>query len=317
VRRTRIFDAGKGFGPVTGLMTFTDATVAKRDGCWWMFAGGITTVTGEIELLSASLPPGAPLSAAGWQITTDPDDPSRPAILAGKGNSHAWDGKGGRHCPSYAKGYDPAKDAWVERIYYAGAAESYLGPYSIGYVEWDGSRWTDQPAPVFAASEDWEQGSVYEPNVVYHDGRWKLWYVAGSNEDDYLVQGYAESPDGRTAWSARTIFAPAEEKVFDFCVIETGDGYEAVFSRVNVRGRTDLPRTGLWWCQAEYPSSRMSDWSDPVRIADAGPWKPSLRYGETDPRRMFVFSDGAYQNTTGTGIPVHFTIDCLEVDRPA
>jgi hypothetical protein len=76
-----------------------------------------------------------------------------------------------------------------------------LGPYSIGYLEWDGARWIDQPSPAFSANEDWEHGSVYEPNLVYDQGKCKLWYVAGSNQEGYLVQGYAESKDGRTGWS--------------------------------------------------------------------------------------------------------------------
>ena len=54
---------------------------------------------------------------------------------------------------------------------------------------------------MFFANEDWEHGSVYEPNVVYADGKWKMWYVAGSNVEDYLVKGFAESADGRTNWT--------------------------------------------------------------------------------------------------------------------
>jgi hypothetical protein len=317
MRHTRIFDAGQGYGPITDLITFTDASVARRAGRWQMFAGGIDKTSGEIQLLSASLPAGSPLSAAGWQITADPGHPERPAILAGKTLSHSWDGKGGRHCPSYATGYDPGTGKWVERIYYAGAAKSYQGPYSIGYVEWDGTQWADRPRPVFTATEDWEHGSVYEPNLIYHDGKWKMWYVAGANQDDYLVHGYAESPDGRTGWSGHQIFAPAEMRMFDFCVIQTAGGYEAVFSRVNVSGRADLPDTGLWWCQAPQPSGSLSGWSAPVRISGPGPWKPSLQYSDTDPRAMFVFHDDAHPNATGRGIPVHFTIDCLETSRPA
>jgi hypothetical protein len=317
VRHTRIFDAGQGYGPVTDLITFTDASVARRADRWQMLAGGRDKTTGEINLLSASLPPGSPLSATGWQITADPGHPERPAILAGKTLSHPWDGKGGRHCPSYATGYDPGTGRWVERIYYAGAAQHYAGPYSIGYVEWDGTRWADQSRPVFTATEDWEHGSVYEPNLIYHDSKWKMWYVAGANEDDYLVHGYAESPDGRTGWSEHKIFAPAEQKMFDFCAIRTARGYEAVFSRVNVSGRTDLPDTGLWWCQAEQPSGSLSGWSTPVRISGPGPWKPSLQYSDTDPATMFVFHDDAHPNTTGHGIPFHFTIDCIETSRPA
>ena len=61
----------------------------------------------------------------------------------------------------------------------------------------DRDRLREQSEPVFVAVEEWERGSVYEPNLVYADGMWKMWYVAGSNQDDYLVQGFAESGDGR------------------------------------------------------------------------------------------------------------------------
>jgi hypothetical protein len=307
---TRIFDAGKGYGSLTKLKTLVDCTIAKRDDQWWMFACGVDQTSWQIDMFSASLPKGAPLTAEGWSITVDPNDLSRPAVLAGKSCSFWWDGKGGRHCPAYVKGWDPEKNARVERIYYAGAARDFAGPYAIGYVEWDGAQWVDQPAPVFFANEYWERGSVYEPNLLYHDGKWKMWYVAGANQDDYLVQGYAESPNGRADWSAHQIVFAAEEKVFDFCVIPVEDGYEAVFARVNV-GKGELPDTGLWWCRAKTPSPRISDWSEPVRISVPGPWKPVLVYGERDPAKMFVFHDGVYPHSTGAGMP-NFTIDCLE-----
>ncbi|MBV9227809.1 MAG: hypothetical protein JOZ18_00755 [Chloroflexi bacterium] len=316
MKHTRIFDAGKGYDSITNLMTFTDCTVVMRENQWWMFACGDEKTLPEINLFSACLPCGSPLSAEGWKITPSDADASKPALLVGKSRSYWWDGKGGRHCPSYVKGFDPHTNQWVERIYYAGAAQSYLGPYNIGYVEWDGKSWVDQSAPVFTANEEWEHGSVYEPNLIYHAGRWKMWYVAGANQDDYLVQGYAESPDGRTNWSQHQIVFAPEEKVFDFCVIAVKDGYEAVFSRVNV-SNADLPRTGLWWCRAATPSPHMANWSEPVRISGPGPWKPVLRYGETDPKMMFVFCDGVYLNTSGNGSPIHFTLDCIQVERPA
>ena len=313
---TRIFDAGKGYGSVTNLRILVDCTVAHRQGQWWMCVCGVEKGSREIQLFSASLPAGAPLSAEGWTLATDENDPARPALAAGKARSYWWDGAGGRHCPSYVRGWDPERNLWVERIYYAGAARDFMGPYAIGYVEWDGARWADQDAPAFTANEYWERGSVYEPNLIYHDGRWKMWYVAGANQDDYLVHGYSESPDGRTGWSPhRIVFAP-EEKVFDFCVLPVAGGFEAIIARVNV-GKTEIPRTGLWWTQAKAPSPDIAEWSQPVRISGAGPWKPVLRYGELDPRKMFVFCDGQYSNTTGSGIPFHFTLDCLEIDRPA
>jgi hypothetical protein len=193
----------------------------------------------------------------------------------------------------------------------------------IGYLEWDGAAWVDQPAPAFAANEEWERGSVYEPNLVYADRKWKMWYVAGSNQEDYVVQGFAESLDGRTGWSKHTIVFPAEEKVFDFCVLPRADGYEAVFSRVWLAGTPAPVRTGLWWCRCASPSADMADWSAPIQIMTAeeggwhgSPWKPSLQYGGTDPDRMFVFFDGTY-GTGGPGpFPVALTLGCLETQRP-
>jgi hypothetical protein len=312
---TTIFDAGKGYGPLTRLKTIVDCTVAKHQDRWRMFVCGVETAVWEIHMFSAALPEGAPLSATGWLLTADADDPSRPALLAGKTRSYTWDGKGGRHCPSYVKGWDPEMNDWVERIYYAGAAQNFMGPYAIGYVQWDGTRWVDQSTPAFTANEYWERGSVYEPNVIYHDGKWKMWYVAGANQDDYLVQGYSESPDGCTGWSPHQIVFSAEEKVFDFCVISADGVFEAVFARVNV-GKTELPKTGLWWCQAKEPSPNIKDWSEPVRISSPGPWKPVLRYGENAPQKMFVFYDGVYPNAAGGAIPLNFTLNCLEIDRP-
>lgn len=313
--RTRIFDAGQGYGPLTGLRILVDCTVVHRDGQWWMYTCGVEHGVHEIHMYSASLPAGAPLAASGWTLTAAPQDAKRPALLAGKSRSYWWDGKGGRHCPSYVKGFDPDRNTWVERIYYAGAARDFMGPYVIGYLEWDGAQWVDQPSPAFTANEYWEHGSVYEPNLIYHDGKWKMWYVAGANQDDYLVHGYAESPDGRTGWSNhRIVFAP-EEKVFDFCVLPVADGFEAVFAHVNV-GKTELPKTGLWWCHAQDPSPDIARWSEPVRLTGPGPWKPVLRYGESDPNKMFVFFDDQYPNTSGIGIPIHFTLDCLEIGRP-
>jgi hypothetical protein len=318
---TTIFDAGKGYGPITGLRTIIDCTVVKRETRWWMFACGLYKESWEIQMFSASLPENAPLSATGWQITPDVNDSSRPELLACKTKSHWWDGKGGRHCPSYVKGWDPEKNAWIERIYYAGAAQNFMGPYAIGYLEWDGAQWVDQPAPAFTANEYWERGSVYEPNLIYHDGKWKMWYVAGANQDDYLVQGYSESPNGRTDWSSHRIIFPAEERVFDFCVLPVENGFEAVFSRVdvrvlNVRGQEERPETGLWWCGSKVPSPEISNWSKPVRISGPGPWKPVLRYGEADPGKMYVFYDDAYPNTLGAGMPLHFTLNCIQTDRP-
>jgi len=258
VDKTKIFDPADGFSPLKDPGDVTDCTIAKRGDQWWMFLAG--TVIGQpgIHLFSASLPKGTPLSAKGWTLTSDRNDSSRIALLANYNASAPWDLNGGRHCPSYVRVWEPERNQWVERIYYAGGAEQVWGPYTIGYLEWDGSKWIDQPAPVFRAEEDWEHGSVYEPNLIYADGKWKMWYVAGSNHEDYLVHGYAESPDGRTNWTKHRIFAPPELKLFDFRLLPTSNGYEAVFSRV-------------WLAQAEPRPKQASGGADVIGLQTIDP----------------------------------------------
>ena len=157
-----------------------------------MYLAGQAQGYGATEIYRASLRLRAPLSAAGWNLDArQPENWSRLRV--------------GKRVHGMAKVEDTAprmsrdgtsQRRWVERIYYAGAAENLWGPYTIGFLQWDGEHWIDQPPPVFTAKEDWEHGSVYEPNLIYHDGKWKMWYVAGSNQEDYLVHGYAESEDG-------------------------------------------------------------------------------------------------------------------------
>ena len=136
-----------------------------------MYLAGQAAGSGPTEIYSASLPRGTPLSATGWELTRDAGGQLVP--VAGRNASRPWDGSGGRHCPSFVKGWNPHRRKWAERIYYAAAAENLWGPYTIGFLEWDGKDWVDQSEPAFTANEDWERGSVYEPNLIYHDGKWK------------------------------------------------------------------------------------------------------------------------------------------------
>ncbi|MGA2742827.1 MAG: hypothetical protein ABSG65_35980 [Bryobacteraceae bacterium] len=168
-----------------------DSGIVQRNQRWWMYLAGQPRGFGATDIYSASLATGAALSATGWKLTRHPTGELAP--VSGRQRSAAWDGNGGRHCPSYARGWDPAQGKWVERIYYAGAADNLWGPYTIGFLEWDGEKWIDQSEPAFAAKEDWEHGSVYEPNLIYHDGKWRMWYVAGSNR----VRRYLRARLGR------------------------------------------------------------------------------------------------------------------------
>ena len=310
-------DASTGLGGAE----LTDASVVQRNEQWWMCLAGQARGYGATDIYSATLPPGAPLSATGWKLTRGATGELVPA--AGRSFSRAWDGNGGRHCPSHVKGWDPRKGEWVERIYYAGAADNLWGPYTIGFLEWDGEKWIDQPEPAFAANEEWERGSVYEPNLIYHDGKWKMWYVAGSNQEDHLVHGYVESEDGRTGWSKHAVFAPPEMKMFDFCVRPRGDAFDAIFSRVWVREGTPPPETGLWWCRAAKPWGRLSDWSEPIQIMTAedrrwhsGPWKPSFQFHGQTGEGALVFFDGSYRTSDPGPFPFAFTLGCLMIDLP-
>lgn len=318
-KETKIFDPRDASTGSAGA-ELTDATLAKRGDRWWMYVAGQAHGYGPTELYSASLPAGARLSAHGWKLTRDESGALVP--LAGRDASGAWDGKGGRHCPSHVRGWDPVKEHWVERIYYAGAAENLWGPYTIGYLEWDGEKWVDQPVPALVAIEDWEHGSVFEPNLVYADGKWKMWCVAGSNMEDYLVHGFAESEDGRIGWSEHKIFAPADMKMFDFSVRRRLDRYEAVFSRVWLASTPAPAETGLWWCSSDAPSADLRDWGKPMQIMTAqdcgwhsGPWKPSLAGEQSDTNRALVFFDGSYRTSDPGPFPFAFTCGCIELER--
>jgi hypothetical protein len=320
IDESKIFDPRD---PATGSYgaELLDSSVVQRGSQWWMYLAGQPAGYGPTDIFSASLIPGAALSAVGWTPTRSADGKLIP--LAGRSSSHAWDGDGGRHCPSYVKGWDARKGDWVERIYYAGAANNLWGPYTIGFLEWDGKDWIDRHEPAFIANENWERGSVFEPNLIFADGKWKMWYVAGSHHEDHLVHGYAESEDGCTGWSKHAVFAPPEMKMFDFCVRQRGAGFEAIFARVWAGGGAPPPETGLWWCRAEKPSGRLSDWGEPVQIMTAenrgwhsGPWKPSLASGEQTGQPALVFFDGLYPTGDSGPFPFVFTLGCLQIKLP-
>jgi hypothetical protein len=311
-------DASTGLGGAE----LTDASVVQRNGQWWMYLAGQAAGYGPPDLYSASLAKGALLSAMGWKLTRGSAGELVP--VAGRTFSGAWDGKGGRHSPSFVKGWEPRRSKWVERIYYAGAAENVGGPYTIGFLEWDGDKWIDQAEPAFSANEEWEHGSVFEPNLLYHDGKWKMWYVAGSIRQDYLVHGYVESEDGHTGWSKHALFAPPEMRMFDFCVRERGDAFDAIFSRVWLfKEVTPPPETGLWWCRAGKPSRELSDWSQPIQIMTAedrgwhsGPFKPSFQFQGQTEEHALVFFDGLCRTSDPGPFPFALTLGCLEVDLP-
>src|SRR5581483_6422205 len=110
-KETKIFDPADGFAPLTDAFILTDSSVVKRGNRWWMYLAGRAMNRASIELFSASLPAGAPLAAIGWTLTARSDDKTKIADLAGHGDSKTWDLKGGRHCPSFVRGWDPQRKA--------------------------------------------------------------------------------------------------------------------------------------------------------------------------------------------------------------
>ncbi|HEU4702928.1 MAG TPA: hypothetical protein VFS37_10640 [Conexibacter sp.] len=353
--KTKVFDPsdGTGFGAVTSIGNFTDTSLVKRNGRWTLLGGAQHRATGRLGMYSASLPQGAPLSATGWKIDTVPGDPTTAAPLVPDPPGEAWDGLGGRHCLSYVRGWDPALNGglggWQERLYYVGANPSFGGPYSIGYVVWDGAQWTipaDVPQPVFAASESLGGSTgrfsgVYEPNVIYHDGKWRMWFVCGPPDaQNHMQHGYVESVDGRTNWTNKKVYWPAAADVFDNAVIRSpkrgwghghggghrhghlghrhGRGFEAVFSRfaLSFQPRDDW---GIWWHRADEPYDSPARWSEPVQLVQAndgsawhslGVWKPTIGYSDTQPGRAFVFFDGGFPFGRGA----EYTTGCVECE---
>jgi hypothetical protein len=121
LRESKVFDPRDPSTAAHGS-DLLDADVTKRGEQWWMVLAGQPRGYGVTDLYSAELPKGASLSAEGWKPLRGAAGELAP--LAAHKSSAPWDGRCGRHCPSYVRGWDPEEKAWVERIYYAGAAEN-------------------------------------------------------------------------------------------------------------------------------------------------------------------------------------------------
>lgn len=338
--KVKVFDSADntGFGAVTSIQNFADVTLVRRDRRWHMIAASSDQVSGRIELFSATLPQGAPLSATGWRIDTVPGDPTTAKRLLPLSPEGAWDSLGGRHCPSYVRGWDPSlrrgRGGWEERIYYAGATERPYGPFAIGYARWDGEQWVPGPdQPVLTATEPWESpvgafGGVFEPNLVYDRGKWRAWYAAGPPDDDgHMPHGYAESVDGRTGWRKK-VYWPSEREIFDNQVIRVDrhrhhrgrggeDHFEALFAHMPALKYEPTPDWGIWWQHGSRPYDDPDRWSEPVQLVATGDgtpwhanalWKPALTYSDVDPHKAFLFFDGGYFQ----GEEFFYPLGCIE-----
>lgn len=165
---------------------------------------------------------------------------------------------------------------------------------------------------------------VYEPNVIYHDSKWRMWYLIGPPDaSQKMAHGYAESADGND-WSNKKIYWPAAENIFGYQVVAVrrddlpaAARYHAVFARFGLSLHPE-PGWGLFWQHAAQPYDDPAKWSPPVQLVDAadgtpwhaaGVWKPTLHYSDEDPARAFIFFNAGYRTTR---FPPAFTLGCVE-----
>lgn len=59
----------------------------------------------------------------------------------------------------------------------------------------DGEVWVRQPEPVLVGSNPWEMAGVTDPSVIYHDGKFRMFYGGWGSPKSFQI-GYAESNDG-------------------------------------------------------------------------------------------------------------------------
>lgn len=111
-----------------------------------------------------------------------------------KGTAGSWDSGGP------ARGSSVIHDQSEYKMWYAAVNDGQMGTtnekWQIGYATSpDGISWSKYPDPVISPTEIWELNSVSYPNVIYDEGKYKMWYAATSiNLPTQIV--YAESNDG-------------------------------------------------------------------------------------------------------------------------
>ncbi|MCL4417932.1 MAG: C39 family peptidase, partial [Actinobacteria bacterium] len=110
-------------------------------------------------------------------------------------DSNAWD-KGG-----IARGISVLFKDGTYHLWYAGTNDSNLTQYPfwrIGYAtSTDGIHWTKQNNgnPVIIPTKSWEINNVAYPNVIYENGKYKMWYAASYGDMGTQIV-YATSTDG-------------------------------------------------------------------------------------------------------------------------
>ncbi|MQA15845.1 MAG: hypothetical protein GEV09_17320 [Pseudonocardiaceae bacterium] len=337
----QLFDVAAGFGPIRNLVAAADPDVQWIGDRWWMFFGAANVVAEgssfAVNLFTASLPSGAPLSSPDWTITTTADQPHRAQPLVELPEQGRWDEW--LHTPSYVYGPSARSvtgergiETMRERIYYTGSSGAEAGaegrPYSIGVMERAGNTWVRRGEPVLRGTT--ATPCVFEPKVRFLEGKWRMWYLAAPKQagpgelPEYRIE-YVDSDDGLEWGPARETF-PVTDNYFDAAVTPRHNGYDMIVARgPNLFATPGFPSQGLWWLGARLPSSERTAWTtDPVRILDADqgqPWYtagvfgPCARYGDTEYDRdtLYVFFAGAANPVPR---PYVFSIGRLAISQP-
>jgi hypothetical protein len=150
----------------------------------------------------------------------------------------------------------------------------------------DGFAWQVQNAgaPVLVADQVWEGDFVGGPTVLWHDGRFQMWYAGGGGAG----LGYAESDDGLN-WDKRDanpVFAPDQEwegsvVASPSVVVNQGD-YHLYYSAGDVEGPALARRVGQAIGHATSADGVhwTRDTGNPVLVAEAA-WEGVDPDGET------------------------------------
>lgn len=79
-RVQHLFDSAAGYGPLN-LLAVGDPDVCFHDGQWVMHLGGARRDGAGVNLFTARLPVGAPLTSDAWRFDVNPDDPTEVQAL--------------------------------------------------------------------------------------------------------------------------------------------------------------------------------------------------------------------------------------------
>lgn len=79
-------------------------------------------------------------------------------------------------------------------LFYDSRDNNYMQRIRLATSE-DGINWTKHSGYVLKGIENWEKDGVTDPSVIYHDGKFRMFYGAWGNPHVWQI-GYAESEDG-------------------------------------------------------------------------------------------------------------------------